>query len=92
MKDNSYLTCDICGSEDDIIFRHDAHLYMCMVCSDDTPRKVSRNEFNAALCKIDPEWANAPKSTRGEFYEDYCVSKGNLYEYLRGMRQSEEVA
>lgn len=71
--------CRICGDENGVTWRPTKRNYLCESCNADTPRKVSRERFDAAYWSADDD---TPESTRREFYDDYRTSNLTLADYI----------
>ena len=77
--------CRICGSEHDVAYRAAQRQSLCQSCWLDTPRKVSRESFDASYWKMEDGSdgrADVPMSTRNEFYSDYLASNDTLADYI----------
>jgi len=73
------MTCKICGAEQ-AEYRERSGMRLCATCHRTTPRKASREAFEAIY------WAgreDVPYGTRREFWEDYRASTcGSVAEYV----------
>ena len=72
--------CRICGDERGTEYRPAQRQTLCESCWRDTPRKVSRAEFDRAYWGSDDEPCAA---TKREFYSDYLASASTLEDYIR---------
>lgn len=65
------MRCSICGTSD-AQYRNRSRLVLCRSCHEDTPSKVSREEFDRLYWESAAE--SVPLSTRNEFWSDYKTS------------------
>jgi hypothetical protein len=77
------MYCRICGDESGVEFRGRSRMALCESCHTDTPRKVSREEFDRVFWGTGPEAADVHESTRREFYDDYRTSTYGTAESYR---------
>lgn len=73
------MYCKICGDEKNVKFYPKKRQNLCFSCSQDTPKKVSRENFDAKYWGKKEE---VSEGTKKSFYEDYLASKYTLKEYL----------
>lgn len=75
------MYCRVCGVRENVEYRPSKLQTLCDPCSKETPRKIGREEFDAAYWK--GEGADTvPESTKREFYSDYKTSTHTLEEYI----------
>lgn len=72
------MYCRVCGSESCVKWRGAQRNYLCDSCCADTPKKVSRSEFERAY------WGNEKPiaGIANEFWEDYLNSECTLERYI----------
>ena len=73
--------CKVCGDETTARYRLGARQTLCDGCGKDTPRKATRESFDAFYWNGDSE--TPPESTKQDFYEDYLRSANTLKEYRK---------
>jgi hypothetical protein len=74
------MDCQICGDNKEVAYRPSSKQALCPTCAKETPRKVTRAEFDKQYWDKDAE---VPESTRREFYSDYLSSTNTLPEYIK---------
>lgn len=80
LKRRNKMACRICGSEENVRYVFEAKQFLCKSCAADTPKKISRSEFDNVYWNGDK---TVPEAIRREFYSDYLSSSNTLEEYIR---------
>lgn len=76
--------CRVCGDESNVTYHARSGQFLCRCCAEDTPTKVTREEFDRAYWASYPDGELSPcESVRREFYEDYQWSTHTLDSYIR---------
>ncbi len=71
--------CKVCGDENSR-YRVGKRQSLCDSCNAETPRKVSREEFDKKFWSV----PNAiPESVKTEFYDDYKTFSCTVQEYIK---------
>jgi hypothetical protein len=77
------MYCRVCGDDGETVkYRSGKHQSLCRWCNRDTPRKVTREEFERVYWAGPPGIETVPHSTRRDFWEDYLASECTLAEYV----------
>lgn len=82
------MECKICGSEIKVTYRYSKYQALCDLCNKETPRKMSRREFDGKY------WTNeellVPEFIKKEFYSDYLGSTETFHQYKRSTSEKYE--
>jgi len=73
------MYCRICGDTANVKYYPGKRQALCPHCSKDTPRKVSRENFDRQYWSGD---SDAPEGIRREFYADYLASSDTVQQYI----------
>ena len=74
------MTCKICGTVYEVKPRKGPRMTLCDQCAKGTPRKASRERFDAVYWGR--ERRSVPESIKREFYSDYKTSVCTLQQYV----------
>ena len=74
------MYCKICGTEYKVKFRPSKLQNLCEFCNKETPKKMSKHNFDKKYWGKDFE--SVPQSVRSEFYSDYLASSNTFKKYL----------
>jgi hypothetical protein len=83
--------CRVCGAgpERGTQFSSKHGMALCILCEQDTPIKVTMDEFNRLYWGAGFE--NVPLSTRREFFSDYMTSTLTLKQYIMSTTGGDEL-